>query len=271
MTPELQSVFRVHLPPLDDRLDALTATLSDMVARHGLDDVWMWKRSEGESLAAYLERLRGMESADGAEGTAATKALLRAIERQVRYTNRASEFTDRPGPHHALGVDAYARFSSPMREIVGILTHKEALESLGFEPAGDPAADEALRRQVIASANAAKAMQKRLDSDVELLAIEQLLRDDVSSPPAGRPRRRGTILGMSRNRMFVGLAQFGIDLKVYFDDLSERHGCTYVIEGTAAVPSDVSKPEFRVGDAVELVTLEWDPARRRFVLDPRRV
>ncbi|MEZ4460661.1 MAG: RNB domain-containing ribonuclease [bacterium] len=122
-SPQLQSVFRVHLPPLSQRLAELQEVLDDIVKTHELGPQWQWK---GQSLADYLAQLPAGDE----------HARLRiAIERQVRYANRSSDFSATVGPHFALGVDHYARFTAPMREIVGIFTHKEALEVLGMQPA----------------------------------------------------------------------------------------------------------------------------------------
>jgi ribonuclease R len=61
-----------------------------------------------------------------------TKRIIDAIERQILISN--NKFTYRhPGSHFALGAKFYGRFSSPMREIVGIFTHKELTEKLGMQ------------------------------------------------------------------------------------------------------------------------------------------
>lgn len=255
---EVQAVFRVHLPPLAERLKELETVITDVVRRHQLGASWSWER--GQDLATYLAHLPRDRR---------WWRIRAAIDRQVRYANRASAFTDVAAPHHALAVDRYARFSSPMREIVGIFTHKELLEGLGSEPPRDREADEELRRQVISSGNRAKQLQRQLDKEVSLLAIGQLLRADLDRPAARRPSRLGTVVGLRASRLYVALDAFPIDLKVYARDLAARHGCAYHRRGAALEPEagGAAAPAFRVGDAVRLVTRDYDPARRRFSFD----
>lgn len=262
LDPDLQSVFRVHLPPLPDRLGGLVTTIDEIIRLHGLDSGWRWAGPQGEPLADYLERLPRGDT---------TQRVRSAIDRQVRLSNQASSFTAEAGPHHALGVDAYARFSAPMREIVGIFTHKELLETLGWEPALDRQADADLRDRVIRAANDSKAMQKRLNKAVELMAIDQLLRADLELPVEQRPGRVGTVVGMQRDRVYVALDDFPLDLKIYLSDLEAHRECQYEMTAAALVPRDpgASGAEtLRIGDAVAVRTLAWDAVRRRFALDP---
>lgn len=260
LDPELQAVFRVHLPPMQKRLASLREQLAAIVQAHGLEGAWMWGANGRESLADYLERLPRED---------ATEGIRHAIDRQVRQTNRASEFSPSPGPHHALGVDAYARFSAPMREMVGVFSHKELLEGLALEPPQDRAADELLRVAVIAGANEARSLQKRLDKELALIVIDALLRRDLEQAPDARPTRSGTIMGIERNRIYVALEDFALDLKVYMDDLCARFNCTFELAGATLRPSVSDAPTYRVGDAVTVRTDGWDEERRRFVLDVR--
>lgn len=258
LDPELQSVFRVHLPPVARRLESMARMVDAIVDAHGLPDTWRWEGRGNESLANYLERLPRDPQTD---------RIRAAIDRQVRLTNRASEFSADPGPHHALGVDAYARFSSPMREIVGVFSHKELLEGLKLTEPAPWADDEALRAQVIERANTSRALQKRLDKELALLAIQQLLTADLDAPLDARPQRRGTIVGIERGRVYVALDAFALDLKLYAEDLSSRHGCTYTAGTAELTPDAPGAPRLRVGDAVDTRTLAWDDDRRRFLLE----
>lgn len=259
LDPELQAVFRVHLPPMTTRLSALRETLSAIVSAHALPATWMWGADGRESLADYLERL---------PRDPATRRVRLAIDRQVRQTNRASEFSPAPGPHHALGVDAYARFSAPMREMVGVFSHKELLEALKLAEPMDREADEVLRAQVIKGANEARALQKRLNKELELMVIDGLLRGDLDCDEDARPQRRGTVMGVARNRVFVALDAFALDLKVYAEDLKTRYGCAYEELAGGLMPVDApNAPALRIGDAVTVRTLSWDEKRRRFILE----
>ena len=201
---DLASVYRVHLPPLPRRLEELQRVLDRVAEHHGLGAQWRWDGVE--PLADYLREL-----------PKTPWRVRRAVELQIRYTNRASEYSDRVGPHHALAVDQYARFSAPMREIVGVFTHKEALESLGFAHDPDPESGRVLREQVIASGNASRMQQKRIDSAVKLLAIADLLDSDLARDPAERPWRAGTVIGIRPKRAYVELDDPSCDVKVYGD------------------------------------------------------
>ena len=251
---DVQAVYRVHLPPLRERLSQLRETLDALVARRALGEGWRWR---GADVAEYLDAL---------PRAAHLRRLRAAVQRQVRYTFRASEFRARSGPHHALGVDGYSRMSSPMREVVGVFSHKELLEGLGLETAPDPSGDERLREAVITAANASKKRQRAIDKEVDLLLIRQLFGDDVRRAPAARPWHLGTVVGVRATRLYVALDGLAVDVKVYVEDLAQRHGAAFRAHGGVLLEGPVS---FALGDAVELRALAWDTGRRRFVLDAR--
>jgi ribonuclease R len=258
LTDELQAVFRVHLPPLHKRLQALEKSLRELVQAHGLDDSWRWLGIGRETLGDYLDRLPR-------EGS--TARIRQAIDRFVRYSNRASEFCAEAGPHHALGVDSYARFSSPMREIVGIFTHKELLEALGREAAGHIGSDEKIREQVIISANAAKKLQKTIDKSIQLEVIRRLLDRELDRAADERPWRMGTVVGVKRDRAYVCLDDFALDLKVYSPDFARWFGADPHFSDCVVSAGDNS---IRIGDSVELRVSSWDSGRSRYALDLRR-
>ena len=253
---DLHSVFRVHLPPLEQRLAVLDRVLASIAVELD-DDAWRWKRRDRQTLTAYLAQL------PAGEEHARRRA---AVERQILYANRASEFTEVAGPHHALAVDGYARFSSPMREVVGIFTHKELLEVLGMEKPRDRDADEELRAQVIDSANSARRLQRTLDKEVGLLAIDSLLHSDLEADPEDRPWRTGTVVGIRPTRVYLAPDEFPIDLKLYTTDLEDQLDTTYDFATSCLVPTG-DAPRIRVGDAIRFRTRTFNPQRRRFLFD----
>ncbi len=253
-SPQLQSVFRVHLPPLSQRLTELKETLDGIVETHGLDERWRWT---GQSLADYLAGLpQGSEDA----------RMRMAVERQVRYANRSSDFSATVGPHFALGVDHYARFTAPMREVVGIFTHKEALEVIGYEKPADPSADEILRDRVIEAANRGNATQRSIDRDIGLLVIKQIFDDDLTKPLEDRPIRKGTILGSRSTQLYVVLDDIPIDVKIWTDDLSTLAG--HELQHRAGVLGTIPPYVFRIGDEIRIRTSHFDHGRQRVVLAP---
>lgn len=267
----IEPIYRSHPAPLSERLDELVQAIEAIAKSHRLDPaIWHWKRykssdQEAETLATYLRRLPQ-------EGD--TYRVRAALERQVLYANRASTFGIAAEGHYALGVEGYARFSSPMREIVGIYTHKEALEKLGMVDRVQSAAeDQALRAKVIDAANLGKELQKKLTKEANKLAIDQLLAGDLELDVDGRPWRMATVLGVRPSRLYVELDEFPVDLKVYSCDLEQAHRCEYQQDelGVRLLPSDAAAPRFSVGSGIGVRTLGYDDKRRRWRLSARPV
>lgn len=254
-SPDLQSVFRVHLPPLSQRLRELGETLRAIQRAHQLDDAWTWKR--GQSLADYLAALPRDPAHD---------RLRMAVERQVRYANRSSDFSSTVGPHFALGVDHYARFTAPMREVVGIFTHKEALEVLGFEPPEDPVDDEVLRERVIEAANRGNATQRAIDKEIGLVVIRQIFDDDLAHEPTTRPVRTGTIIGLKASRIYVLLDDLPVDVKLWVDELATHLNLETEFDGASLRTS--TGLVWRIGDEITLRASHFDHGRQHVVLLP---
>lgn len=255
---DVQAVFRVHLPPLVDRLDELEGIVGALVEHRGLDPRWRWRR--GDDLAGWLSSL---------PRDTATDRLSQAVQRQVRYTYRASEFQARSGPHHALGVDGYARMTAPMREAVGVFSHKELLEGLGSVTPRPREEDLATREAVIASANEARRRQAEVDKAVDLMVLDQLLGDDLAVEAERRPWRVGTVVGVRPTRVYVALDGCAVDLKVYSVDIEHAYGTAYRADRRVAmlpVARDGGAPAFVMGDTVEAQAAAWDASRGRFVI-----
>ncbi|TNF38283.1 MAG: RNB domain-containing ribonuclease [Deltaproteobacteria bacterium] len=260
-----QPIFRVHPAPEPPRFEELVAVIDGVVAAHGLDPaVWRWRRrdaagGEGESLAAYLERLPR-------EGAA--WPLFLAVQRQALVINQRSSFQAEPGMHYGVGAPYYSRFSSPMREVVGIFTHKEALEALAGEAGGDD--DEALRERVIEAANRSKEVQRQLTKEANLLVIDALLGEDLARPEGERPWRAGFVLGMKFDRLYVQLDAPPIEVKLYLKDIAAAVGGSAAPDGdvVATVTRGDAEVALRVGDAVRVRVAGYDEARRRWLLVP---
>lgn len=254
----VQPVFRVHPAPSPQALAGLERLTAGMVERHQLDPAtWSWRR-DVEPLGGYLERL----PRHGRYGR-----LCLAVERQACLLNDPSRFDAEPAPHHGVGASSYARFSSPMREVVGVFTHKEALEMLGRPEAALPTtADLALRERVIEAGNRAREVQRRITREANGMALDLLLGADLAQGEGRRPRRRGTVLGLEPHRFHVMLDDPTVDLKVEVADLARRSGCGFSLEpsGAALVADDPRVSALRLGDAVTLVVAGCDPPRGRW-------
>jgi len=253
---DLQAVYRVHDAPLRQMQRKLTDIINAFADVQEEKDKWLWKN--GQTLSDYVTSLPS--GADYARRVA-------AIERQILITNRASYFTHESGEHHALAADSYARFSSPMREIVGIYTHKELLEALSAadESSENPEVDIALRDKIIESANRSRKAQKSLRKTIELQAIKALLNDDLNKQP--KPAYTGTIMGFKRDQLFVALDDFATDIKVYRFDMESHHQTAYTFSNIRAIPTNSQRPLWQLGDAVKLTVDSFDLRRQRFVLN----
>ena len=253
---DLQAVYRVHDAPLREMQRRLTDVINAFADVQEEKEKWLWKN--GQTLSDYVTSLPS-----GAEYA----RRVAAIERQILISNRASYFTHESGEHHALAADSYARFSSPMREIVGIYTHKELLEALSIIDESDDnlAIDIELRNQVIESANSSRKAQKSLRKTIELQAIKALFNDDLNKQP--RPYHFGTIMGFKKNQLFVSLDDFATDIKVYRFDLESHHQTAYTFSNIRAIPTNKQRPLWQLGDAVRLNVDSFDQQRQRFVIN----
>jgi ribonuclease R len=254
----LQPIFRVHPPPERERVAELEDLIESLVELHRLDDRWRWRPRE-QTLAEYLDSLP-----EDNEGASHRARVARVIHRQAMMINGRSSFRIEPGTHSGIGETIYARFSAPMREIVGVFLHKEIREQLNHDRSESD--DEEIRERVVEAANRSKEMQRKLTNDANLLVIEQLLGDDLERPRAERPRRRGVIMGMRYDKVYVQLDEPPIDLKVYVPHLEEHFDEELRVDerGTALRSRDGVR--FRLGEAVDVIVAGRDRGRDRFVL-----
>ncbi len=262
---ELQAIFRAHDAPLSGRLSALRQLLADFSESPGLGEQWRWNKDQ--SLADYVTSL---------PDTAQTRGKLLAVERQILVSNQASEYRSEPGRHHALAATSYARFSSPMREIVGIFTHKELLEAMGVSPS--PYAvntanfenDNALREAVIEIANQSRQTQKQINKAVEFYALQSVLETDLhayANAKQPKPKRRAIVMGFKRDRIYLSCSEIAADLKVRKSDIESQYQTTYQLSELAAEPTSDNAPVWRLGDDVLVSTQDFDKSAKRFVLN----
>ncbi len=212
----VQPIYRTHPPPTEAALAKLEGMIRALVRAHGKsEERWAWSRDT--ALATYLAAL----PRDGADGQ-----LARVVHRQALLVGGRAQYTDEPAKHHGVGAEAYARFSAPMREIVGVYCHAELIEGLsGSERANpDGVDDEALRSRVVESATRAKRTQSSLERAANRLVIDALLGEDCKEGLEERPVRRGTLMGLGRGKAYVRLDEPPIDLKVYAKHLESESG-----------------------------------------------
>src|SRR5205823_9772443 len=136
----------------------------------------------------YLEHL----PTAGAEGR-----LARALHRQAMMLNGRSRFAAEPEGHFGVGELVYSRFTAPMREMVGVQCHAQAIERMKGKPARPRAEDEAIRDRVIDAGNRSKDLQRKLTREVEAARVEELLGGDLAFAFEERPARIGTCVGLA--------------------------------------------------------------------------
>ena len=94
--------------------------------------------TKNETLACYLHRLRTYTDVLENEGSIHRlrrwEGVMSVIQRQAKVTNSAAHFTTNSSNarHHSLKLTHYARFSAPMRELVGCFLHKVRYYILRF-------------------------------------------------------------------------------------------------------------------------------------------
>ena len=260
---DVQPIYRVHDPPTAERLGRLERQIRTLVHLHDLDEgAWGWRRGR-RSLSDYL---------DGLPTTGPEARLASAFHRQALMTSGRSVFATNPGGHFGVGADVYGRFTAPMREIVGIFLHKETWEKLyGRRPAPPPwDDDERLRARIVEAANRARQTQRELDREANRMVLDQLFGDDLAKPLDARPARRGTMLGISRSKVHVGLDDPPVDVKVYSHHIGQQLGGGRVGQGRDGMTLrrlDGGETLRRVGDEVLLRLRGRDAERDRWELE----
>jgi ribonuclease R len=257
-----QAIYRVHPAPPPERLVELEAQLAELAALHQLDDRWQWHPER--ALAEWVEALPLLAT------DARLQRIARAVERQAVMVNVRSVFSAEPGQHFGVGVEPYARFSAPMREIVGCFVHKEAVEALGMQPRAPAAEDAALRDQVMDAANGARERQRRLTDLTNRRVLDQIFAPDLARPRAERPVRGGTIMGVASSKIYVTLDEPPVDVKLYAADAGRALGGVWLTltPGKSALAGPDGVPLFTIGDPIALRLVRRDEGRDRWVFEP---
>jgi len=198
-----RGLFRLHDPPTDAELARFAALTEAVADHHGLEPSWRWHHDGDQALATYIDALPD-------EGP--NLGIARALQRQAMILGKPSYFADAPGPHYGIGAECYARFSAPMREIVGVLSMHLCC--------GSPVDDDVLRR-AIEVANRAKSVQSKLSKQAMALAL-----DHFFGEASGEPEREycGTIMGATERKLYLQLDEPPVDVKLYAPDIERWLG-----------------------------------------------
>lgn len=117
---EAPGIFRVHPPPSREKLEALRRQLSAIVDANNAPPSWKWQPNE--ALNDWLERLKTVPT------TPRERGLSRALQGQVLGIQVSSEYSREAELHSGLMVSGYGRFTAPMREVVGLLSHATLMQ-----------------------------------------------------------------------------------------------------------------------------------------------
>lgn len=264
-TQSTQAIYKTHAAPPADKLAQFEQIVSELVKWHQLEpERWLWQQQCAIPLADYLKTLP-------TNGLDARIAL--AINRQALMTNNRSQFSEHADKHYGVGAELYARFSAPMREMVGIFLHKELLEKTGYQTQILPVAqEESLRDAIILAANRAKELQTKLTNAANLLVIEQLFQQDLLLPKTERPMYTGTLVGLKADKLYVLLDKPAIEIKVYIDDLAKLWKQALTVDQHCLKLSRVIDQSAIVvlGDALTLSVMEKCPIKQHWVFQLHR-
>lgn len=247
--PRVQPIYRVMEPPGRAQLAGLAERIAAIARAHGRGDAWIWD-PDGAPLADWLDALPD-------------DPVAQAIHRQVMLVGGRAAFVPEPLPHAGVGAEVYARFTAPMREIVGIYLHAELMQLLEGTP--DPvrdAADAALRPEVIAAAGRSRNLQRDLDHACNERVLDQLFADDLRTGRA----RPATVMGFSRDKVHLLLDDPPIDVKWYFVHIEQTHGVRPRVSDDGVTLYAGDRTVVRLGDTVTVRVVRFDDTKRRWEL-----
>lgn len=246
-----QPIYKIHAQPPEEKIALFEKTLTCLIQLYGLDPMlWHWDQRSTVALADYLRSL---------PSTGKHARMSQAINRQALMTNNRSQFSEHANKHYGVGAEVYARFSAPMREMVGVFLHKELMEKTGYQTQTvSTATDEALRDQVIVIANRAKDLQNQLTKATNKLVLDQLFTVDLQQPEANRSARQGTVIGLGKDKLYILLDAPEIEIKLYIHALASLWNTPLAID-EAQISLYNSQDNTRItglGDAVTVRVIE---------------
>lgn len=257
----IHPIYRIHPRPPQAKISSFEQLLQSLIQVHHLSpEQWSWQQNSQQTLADYLAEL---------PSTGSQSRIAQAIHRQAIMMNVRSSFSEEAAEHFGVGADVYARFSAPMREIVGVFLHKEVAEKqLSFSPELSKTEDDILREQVIKIANQSRSVQRKITHVGNKLVLDQMFHDDMQLTGDQRPSHIGTVIGINNRKIYVLLDKPKIDVKVYITHLESNLNITLSRKGENVVMyrSDSNEVFVRLGDSVPLYVKEMDQLKNRWVL-----
>lgn len=261
----IHPIYKIHPPPTEEKLKVFETAIDQLIKIHGLNPAsWQWKYKGKQTLSDYLKSL---------PETGSDNRVAQAIHRQALLINTRSLFSEQPGRHHGVGADVYARFSSPMREIVGIFLHKELMEKIFATSSPDSKQqDQTLREQIIQAANRAKNIQRQLTNEANLLVLDQIFSTDFNLPTKLRPIRKGTVIGLRHDKLYILLDTFSIEIKLYISPLETLWHIPLVIDQDqlALINKENNNAIVSLGDEIKIQVIEKDNTKQRWIFSIKR-
>lgn len=256
----IQPIYKVHPPPGKDKLKEFETAIRQLIQVHELDAKdWHWQHNGDLTLSEYLKNL---------PKTGAKSRVAQAIHRQALLMNTRSSFSEKPGRHFGVGADVYARFSAPMREIVGVFLHKELMEKVvGCNSNCSGEQDEMLRQQIIQAANRAKSIQRQLTNEANLLVIDQVFTADFECSEESAPLHKGTVIGLGRDKLYILLDDISIEIKLYIRPLEIlwKTPLKIDLDQLSLVNSDNQERLVSLGDEVDISVVDKDQGKHRWI------
>ena len=260
----VQPIYRVQAGPDPERLKALSVLTGFAAKRQGLpESPWVWN-PETTTLAKYLEQLP--RAAPGSK----EDRMVAALTRQSVMVNLRSEYSTEPGKHVGVGAEPYARFSAPMRELVGVFLHKEAIEFLtAVHPSVEE--DELLRAEVVKIANRARGMQRKVQDLSNEVVMNRLFTPELTRPRAERTRFTGTVMGLTSNKVHLRFDSPPLDVKLYLFDMAPFFKGAWLEpaeEGAILRAKNTQAPLLVLGQPLTVMLSKRDEKTRRWVFEP---
>ena len=128
-------------------------------------------------------------------------------------------------------------------------------------------ADDALREQVIQVANRAKDVQRQLTNESNLLVLDQIFSADFEHPFSQRPLRKGTVIGLGRDKIYILLDENAIEIKLYLSSLEVLWKTPIIIdkEQLSLVRKTDQQTILSLGDEVDVVVSDKNEIKHRWI------
>jgi len=248
---KLPTLYRVHERPEPQAVAFLVEQLASLdvptppVPRN-------MTQQQAADLAAGLSRVVAREAGDRpALGVLVLRSLKQAF------------YSPRNLGHAGLGSPRYCHFTSPIRRYPDVVAHRALLQGLGIDHTAAPGheLDEA---GMLSSASEREAVQIERAADDVCMAF-LLARRLADADPASPPAFAGEVVGLIEKGVFVRFGDEGFE--GFLPSRRMRDWWTLNELGTALV-AEASGRHLRLGDPMDVVVDQVEPARGRVDLSP---